>query len=216
VNLSVAPGDVFWIEVRNIDSNPTANWASVNFGRLPRVANTANKTNIWTPGPITVHGLDPREVVYHRGYGSTMVYGRYTDTSDLDVVPTYLLQYEGGTFEGQPCYAAAAAGTRSMSYTARRDGQIDHLVVNSVSSSAVTLSVGGNTYSGSVQAGQNRLNVAAKPAVQAGQVVTVTVGTPSSFANPYMDAFLRDLTNGKLGNTPSTPDRRISAFPVSV
>jgi hypothetical protein len=76
--------------------------------------------------------------------------------------------------------------------------------------------VGGNTYSGSVQAGQNRLNVAAKPAVQAGQVVTVTVGTPSSFANPYMDAFLRDLTNGKLGNTPSTPDRRISAFPVSV
>lgn len=104
LNMPVTAGQLFVTTVRNIDPNPSINYASLNFLYSAGGLQGAQARDELNPQASDgLYGLDPRELV-GGAYNGTWYMPGNNNGPFAKFLPVYVQQYSDGATEGQPYY----------------------------------------------------------------------------------------------------------------
>jgi len=183
MNIPVTRGHEYATVVRNTDPAPAVNFTSINFLYTATGILGANGRNERSgDAPDAYYGLDPRELVgYSSDGGGTWALpgGQYGHNDGGAFLPTYIQEYAGGLFAGQPFYYASSASTSTtMAFrNIRHPWTISALgaYTPSPGSGTLTLTVDGTVRASAGVTGPGMVRAPITPVtVQPGQLVEVS------------------------------------------
>jgi hypothetical protein len=228
LNLAVTRGTEYITVFQNVDTNPSVNYASLNFLYSVSGLQGAQSRNERDPAaPDALYGLDPRELVGGTYNGTWYLpgnnYGAFAK-----FLPTYVQQYSDGVTTGQPYYTGASlaagafvqqryvvSGGRSIvgvgAYLTAADGFTATISVNGTSRGSVPLSGKADQFVSAALA--QPLEVAAGTVVD----ITATPRAAGSLKSLYADSVFAQLMGLGASYTWSftaTPVRTVPLYPV--